>query len=152
MKSVLFVCHGNICRSPMAEFILKKICDDNNYMMKISSKATSTEELGNTIYYEAKNTLRRHNIPFEDRSATVITKKDYDEYDYIIAMDHYNVTNIKRIIGENIIKQNNKIYLLKSFTGNESDIYDPWYTRDFETCYHEIYENCQYLFNCITER
>ena len=146
MVKILFVCHGNICRSPMAEYIMKKICLEKHINIVIDSKATSTEEIGNTIYYEAKNILRKHNIPYNDRKAMRIEKNDYEYYDLIICMDHYNLTNIKRIIPYD---HDHKIYLLRSFTGLDLDIDDPWYTRDFETCYKQIYENCTALLDYI---
>ena len=129
MKSVLFVCHGNICRSAMAEFIFKYLCD-NKYI--VESRATSFEEIGNDMYPNAKEVLRKNNIPFTKHSAKRITIDDYNNFDLIVGFDSYNIENIKRITGDlsKVIKLNNK------------DVDDPWYTRDFDIAYKEIYEGC----------
>lgn len=145
MNKILFVCHGNICRSPMAEFIMKELVKDRNDFY-IESKATSYEEIGNTIYPSAKRVLRNHNIPFSERSATRMEKSDYDKFDYIIIMDSNNERNIKRIIGED---NNNKVHKLLFYIGSTNDISDPWYTGEFEKCYNEIYEGCKGLLKYI---
>lgn len=139
MIKVLFVCHGNICRSPMAEFILKKLVKDKGLEkdFEISSSATSREEIGNDIYPPAKACLKSHNIPFERHMARQITKQDLSYYDYIIAMEDYNITNLKRVVGDC-----NKYSLLKDYTDIKGNIVDPWYTGDFETSYNEILQGC----------
>ena len=107
---ILFVCHGNICRSPMAEYIMKEIAKNDNFT--IESRATSFEEIGNDIYYLAKDVLRKNIIPFTKHYAKRITKEDYQKFDYIIVMDEYNKTNLLRIVGEDKL---NKVYKLLSF-------------------------------------
>lgn len=142
---ILFVCHGNICRSPMAEFIMKDLVKDRKDFY-IESKATSYEEIGNSIYPSAKRVLRNHNIPFSERSAKRMEKSDYEKYDYIIIMDSNNERNIMRIIGDD---KDNKVHKLLSYTGSSNDISDPWYTGEFEKCYNEIYKGCMGLLNYI---
>ena len=138
MIKILFVCHGNICRSPMAEFIMKDLVKKNNLEKDfyIESCATSKEELGNDIYPYAKETLKRHNIPFNKREARQITIDDFKNFDYIIAMDTNNINNLKKISSSNKI-----IKLL------DKDIEDPWYTNNFEKVYEEIYSGCLSLLN-----
>jgi len=144
MMKIMFICHGNICRSPMAEFIMKKLIKDKNMEndFYISSCATSSEEIyngvGSPIYPPIKDVLRRHNIPFIEREAVRLKKEDYESYDLLIGMDSYNIINIKNIVGED---KNNKIHMLGEYSNNE-DIFDPWYTRDFERSYNEIFKGC----------
>lgn len=129
MKSVLFVCHGNICRSVMAEFIFKYLVD-NKY--KIESRATSNDEIGNDIYPNSKEVLAKHNIPFIKHHAKRITIDDYNNFDIIVGFDEYNIVNIEKITGD----------LSKVIKLNDKDVDDPWYTRDFDTAYNEIYDGC----------
>ncbi|WP_300967519.1 low molecular weight protein-tyrosine-phosphatase [uncultured Dubosiella sp.] len=138
MKKILFVCHGNICRSAMAEFIMKDLVkkegmSDDFY---IESAATSTEETGNDLYPPAKQKLREKGIPFACHYARQVTKKDYKLFDYIFVMDSNNQRNIKRIIPNN---PDHKIHLLL----DGKSIADPWYTDDFETTYQDILKGCQ---------
>ena len=147
----MFVCHGNICRSPMAEFIFKALAKECGVSDEfyISSSATSTEEIwngvGNPIYPPAQKALREHGIPFDgSKRAIQLTKYDYEKYDYIIAMDTNNVKNICRIIGKD---RYGKVYKLMDFTPNGGDVSDPWYSRDFETAYYDIELGCKCLLN-----
>ena len=148
MIKIMFVCHGNICRSPMAEFIMKKIVKDNNMenLFHIESSATSTEEIGNSVYPPAGRILAEHGISCSGKFARQMTFADYKNFDYIIAMDYNNLRNIDRIIGSDT---DNKVHLLMYYTGNQRSVSDPWYTRDFQTAYDDINEGCKALFSHI---
>lgn len=148
MYKVLFVCHGNICRSPMAEYIMKFLTKDRKDFY-INSKATSTEEIGNDIYPPIKSVLKKNGIPFMTHYASRIEKKDYDYYDYIIVMDSKNRYNIEKIIGQD---PNHKIFKLLEFTGESYDISDPWYTGQFDDCFREIYRGCIGLLKYILNK
>ncbi len=128
MKKIMFVCLGNICRSPMAKYILRSMTD--KYI--IESRATSTEEEGNGLYYLAKQVLDKNNISYDNHIAKQLTKDEYNEYDYIIVFENYNKECIKRLIGDD----SKVIKLLPT------NIDDPWYTRDFDKAYKEIYDGC----------
>ncbi len=148
MKRILFVCHGNICRSPMAEFMMKDIVakrgvEEHYY---IESCATSTEELGNDMYYLAKEKLREKGIPFKKRKARRITAEDYTAFDFIIGMDDANLRNIKRVVGDDPL---NKVSLLLDYTDYPHSIADPWYNRDFETTYQEIVAGIDGFLNAL---
>lgn len=142
MIKVLFVCHGNICRSPMAEFILKDMVRKNGMEreFEICSAATSTEEIGNPVYPPARRKLAEHGISCEGKRAVQMTKEDYQYYDYIIAMDRYNLNNMKRFAGND---NKNKISLMMDYTNRRGDVADPWYTGDFETTWNDICEGCR---------
>ena len=146
MRRILFVCHGNICRSPMAEFILKAMVrarglDDQYY---IESAAVSTEEIGNPIYPPAKRCLTQHGIPFDARGARQVTAADYDRFDRIICMDNSNLRWIRRIIPDD---PDGKIRLMMSYAGLHRDVADPWYTGDFETTFQDLLEGCEAMLN-----
>lgn len=148
MKKILFICHGNICRSPMAEFIMKYLTKDYNDFY-VKSKATSTEEIGNDIYPPVQRILKENSIPFTKHYATRVEKEDYAFYDYIIVMDSKNMHNIKKIIGED---NDNKVFKLLEFVGESKDISDPWYTGEFDRCFNEIYRGCVGLLKYILNK
>ncbi len=145
MIKILFVCHGNICRSPMAEFILKKKVADRGISAQfhIASAATSTEEIwngiGNPVYPPAKQELAKHGISCEGKRAVQLQKSDYDDYDYLIGMDHMNLRNMERITGH----KGGKISLLLSYCGSSADVSDPWYTSKFDVAYYDINRGCE---------
>ena len=140
---IMFVCHGNICRSPMAEFIMRKMLTDSGLSNEIyvCSRATSREELGNPVYPPAKCELARHNLSCDGKYAVQVQKSDYENYDMFICMDENNIRNIMRIFGTD---PQNKVSKL-----NKSDVYDPWFSGDFETAYNDIYKGCESLINKI---
>ena len=145
MLKLLFVCHGNICRSPMAEVVMKDIVRKNGLSDEIyvESCATSTEEIGNDIHYGTKRKLTEMGVPFEKRGARQITKKDYENFDYIILMDSYNMRNLKRIIPDDT---KNKVFKLLDFSERKGeDIADPWYTGNFDDTYNDVLEGCNGL-------
>jgi len=147
---ILFVCHGNICRSPMAEFVMKDLTQKaGKKHFMIRSAATSREEIGNDIHYGTRNILQKYHIPYEKRQAVQITAEDYHKYDWIIGMDQYNITNIKRQIGEDYL---HKVRLLLEFTGENRDVADPWYTGDFEATYRDISNGCKALMDFLSNR
>ena len=141
MIKVLFVCLGNICRSPMAEFILKDLVKknniDNNFL--IESAGTSNEELGNPVHYGTRNKLAEVGISTAGKFARQLRKEDYENYDYILAMETSNIRNIYRILGND---KDNKIFRLLDFSSNPRDIADPWYTGNFDVTYDDILEGC----------
>ena len=155
MTKIMFVCHGNICRSPMAEFIFKRLISEKGItdQFVVSSCATSTEEIwngiGNPVYPPAKRELMKHNISCEGKRAVQLKRSDYEVYDYLIAMDTNNVRNIMRIIGSD---KEGKVYKLMNFTSRGGDVADPWYSGDFETCYNDIYEGCSSLLEYLCKK
>lgn len=144
MKKILFVCLGNICRSPMAEFMFKKMADDAGLSEKFlaESAGTSSEEEGNDMYPAAKEMLRRKNVPFERRAARKITKGDYEKFDLLIGMDIGNLFRMQKFWDKD---PDNKVRLLLSFAGKDRDIADPWYTGDFEKTYQDLEEGLSAL-------
>ena len=142
MMKILFVCHGNICRSPMAEYILKALLrarglEDRYY---VESAAVSTEEIGNPIYPPARRCLSQHGVPFDVRQARQITRADYDRFDRIICMDASNLRMLRYIIPDD---PQGKVHLMMSYTGRSRDVADPWYTGDFETTFQDILTACE---------
>ena len=152
MIRVLFVCHGNICRSPMAEFVFKNMINKKQLQSDfyIASAATSTEEIwngiGNPVYPPAKKELARHGISCDGKRAVQLKKSDYDKYDYLIGMDTWNIRNMNRIAGGD---PEHKIHKLLEFTNRGGDIADPWYTGNFDETYTDVMEGCQVLLEHI---
>lgn len=148
MIKIMFVCHGNICRSPMAEFVLKDMVRRRGLEKDfvIASSATSTEEIwngiGNPVYPPAKAVLESHGIDPSDKRAVQLKASDYDKYDLFIGMDSANIRNMTRILGGD---KESKIHKLMEYTGSSADVSDPWYTRDFDRCYKDIYAGCEAL-------
>ncbi len=148
MIKVMFVCHGNICRSPMAEFIMKKLVADAGLSgdFLIASSATSTEELGNPVYPPARAELAKHGIGCAGKTAVQLKKSDYGKYNYFIGMDTANIRNMNRIFGSD---PDGKIYKLLTFAGRSDDVSDPWYSRDFGKAYADIEEGCRGLLRSL---
>lgn len=142
MIKILFVCHGNICRSPMAEFVMKELVEQAGLKQRfiIASAATSAEEIGNDIHWGTRKKLLAENIPFSPRSARRLTPVDYEQYDYLIGMDDANLRNMKRIFGDD---PNHKIFALLDFTDHPKAIADPWYTGDFDETFSDITKGCK---------
>ena len=149
MVKILFICHGNICRSPMAEFVMKDLVNKSGYSEDffIASKATSTEELGNSPHYGTRSKLKAEGIPMEAHRASQMDRSDYNKFDYIIGMEYRNIRNINRIIGSDPA---HKVRMLLEYTENPRDIADPWYTGKFGRTYNDILEGCEGLFAWIT--
>lgn len=140
MIKVLFVCHGNICRSPMAEFLLKDIVNKRGLedAFEIASAATSREEIGNHVHYGTRNKLTQFGISVAGKHAVQVTKRDYEHYDLLLVMDGNNIRNLRRVIGEDT---QNKVHLLLDYTERKGEsIADPWYTGDFDVTYNDIME------------
>ena len=151
MIKILFVCHGNICRSPMAEFVMKKYVKDAGLEKEfvIASAATSREELGSPVYPPARRELAKHGLSCSGKTAVQITAADYDRYDYIPIMDRNNRRNIMRIIGSD---PDNKVRLLMEYAGQSRDVADPWYTGDFEQTWRDVTEGCRALLDEIIRK
>lgn len=155
MIKIMFVCHGNICRSPMAEFIFKDMITkkglSNSFL--VLSSATSTEEIwgdiGNPVYPPAKEELKKHGISCDGKRAVQLKKSDYQKYDYLIGMDSMNIRNMHRILGDD---KDKKIYKLMDFTGRGADVSDPWYSRRFDVAYRDIYDGCEALLNELLKK
>ncbi len=146
MIKILFVCHGNICRSPMAEFVMKDMVKKQNLEMYIASAATSTEAIGCSVHSGTVKKLAEHSISVKGKVAVQVTKEDYDKYDYIAVMDELNLRNIKRIIPDD---PQNKIRKLMSFAASDKDVADPWYTNNFDETYDDILLGCEALLNYL---
>lgn len=152
MIKILFICHGNICRSPMAEFVMRNMVSEAGLSREIyvESAATSTEELGNDIHSGTRAKLREMGIPFEKRHARQVTLSDYREFDYLVVMDGNNVRNLRRIIGED---RDGKVYKLLDFTERRGeDIADPWYTGNFDETYDDVDEGCRGMLDMLMKR
>ena len=148
MKRIMFVCHGNICRSPMAELILKKLVRDRGLSREylIESSATSTEELGNPVYPPAVRELAYHGISAKGKHAVQLSPRDLDKYDMFIGMDSANMRNMRRILGDGC---EGKIYKMMSFVGSDADVADPWYCGGFDRTYRDCYAAAEGLINLL---
>lgn len=147
MYKILFVCHGNICRSPMAEFIFNDLVKKRGISdVTAESAATSTEEIGNGVHYGTAAILRRLGIDYSAKRARQITRADFGKFDLIVGMDTANIRNLQRL---SVKQSDGKIYRLLDFTGNPRDISDPWYTGDFESTYRDVLEGCEGLIEWI---
>lgn len=148
MKKILFVCHGNICRSPMAEFVMKDLVKKAGLESQfyIESAATSREEIGNPVYPPARQKLKEHGISCEGHAARQLTNQDYEEYDLLIGMDQANLRSMYRICGGDFF---DKMSLLMEHTDHPGDVADPWYTGDFEATWQDVLAGCQGLLKEI---
>ena len=151
MIRVLFVCHGNICRSPMAEFVLKDLVKKAGLedQFSIASTATSTEEIGNPVYPPARRKLAQHGISCEGKRARQLRREDYEDWDLLIGMDHANIRNMRRICGGD---PEGKIHLMLDYAGRSGqEVADPWYTGDFEATWQDVRSDCRGLLADVTE-
>ena len=144
MVKILFVCHGNICRSPMAEFVMKDMVSKAGIAgdFHIESAAVSAEELGNGVYPPARRKLAEHGISCAGHAARQMTKADYSRWDYLICMDRSNLRRMERICGGD---SQGKMHLLMDFSSRPGDVADPWYTGDFEATWQDVSEGCEAL-------
>lgn len=148
MLRVLFVCHGNICRSPMAEFLFRRMVEQAGLSRQIqaASAATSTEEIGNPVYPPVRRLLAKHGISTEGKTAVQLRRQDYDRYDWIVAMDTENLWGIRRILGGDPA---HKVFRLLELSDRPRDIADPWYTGDFQQTYDDLMEGCALLLDKV---
>lgn len=150
MIKILFICHGNICRSTMAESVFTHLVKQKkiDHLFEINSAATSREEIGNSPHYGTVNKLREVGIPVIPHRAVQMTKSDYDYYDYLIGMDTANIRNMTRIADGDT---DDKIYKMLSFTGSGRDVADPWYTGDFDATYNDVVAGCKGFLEFLKE-
>lgn len=151
MTKILFVCHGNICRSPMAEYVMKDLVKQAGLEKEfsIASAATSTEEIGNGVYPHARRKLQEHGIACTGHAARQLRQSDYQAYDLLIGMDRANLRNMLRICGGD---PEGKISLLMDHTSRKGEVADPWYTGDFETTWQDVLEGCQELLEQLKRK
>ena len=149
MVKILFVCHGNICRSPMAEFVMKDLVKKagRDGEFDIASAATSSEELGDPVYPQARRKLAEHGLSCGGKRARQFTARDYGQYDLIIGMDSANIRALRRASGGD---PEGKVRLLLSYTPHPRDVADPWYTGDFDAAWNDIYTGCQALLDSLS--
>lgn len=142
MIRILFICHGNICRSPMAEFVMKDLVKKMGLepRFQIASAATSTEEIGNPVHRGTREKLREHGISTDGKRAVQLKKSDYDQYDYLLGMESWNLTNMMRILKND---PEHKVHRLLDFSDRPRDIADPWYTGNFDVTYDDVVEGCE---------
>ena len=150
MIKILFICHGNICRSPMAEFVFRDMVQKAGLGSRfmIASAATSTEEIGNPVHHGTRDKLREYGISTEGKYAVQLAKSDYGRYDYLIGMEKRNIINMNRILGGD---PEGKVFRLLDFSPEPRDIADPWYTGNFDVTYEDIREGCEYLLKHLLE-
>ena len=150
MIKVLFLCHGNICRSPMAEYVMKQLVRERGLedQFRIDSAATSREEIGSGVYPPARRKLEEMGVPCGNHRAVQVTQRDYDAYDLLIIMDRNNYRNLMRIVRDD---PEEKIHTLLSYVGLERDVADPWYTGDFDATYEDVSAGCRALLDSLTE-
>lgn len=148
MVKVLFVCHGNICRSPMAEFVMKQLVSDAGLSdrFEIASAATSAEELGNPVYPPARRKLAEHGLRCDGKTARQLTRRDIEHYDLLIGMDGWNLRNMRRLFGN---RHPEKLHLLLEYTSRPGDVADPWYTGDFDATWRDVLEGCEGLLDAL---
>lgn len=148
MKRILFVCHGNICRSPMAEFVMRDIVEKTGLQdeFHIESAATSTEEIGNEVYPPARRKLAEHGISCKGKTARQMRRADYERFDLLIGMDEWNIRNMNRICDGD---PEGKIHKLLDYTTRKGDVADPWYTGDFDATWRDVTEGCQCLLKTL---
>ena len=151
MIKILFVCHGNICRSPMAEYVLKDMVEKRGIANQfyIFSAATSTEEIGNGVHYGTRRKLKEMGISCGNHRAVRMRQSDYEKYDYLIGMDDANIRNMLRIVGQD---SGHKIYKLLDFTDKPRAIADPWYTGNFDVTYADVREGCEAFYQYLCRR
>lgn len=151
MTRILFVCHGNICRSPMAEYVLAELVRRRGLaaQFEIASAATSREEIGNDVHYGTRRKLKEVGIPCPPRAAVQITREDYHYYDHIIAMDRYNLRNLRWVINGD---PQHKVSLLLDYTDHPRDVADPWYTGDFDATYRDVMDGCLGLLDRLAQK
>lgn len=150
MIRIQFICHGNICRSPLAQFVMQDMLEKAGLsdQVSVTSAATSTEEIGNPVHRGTREKLRQHGISSAGKTAVQMTKRDYDTYDYLIGMDDWNIRNILRITGGD---PDHKVSKLLSYAGRDGDIADPWYTGNFDQTYDAVKAGCEGLLKLLKE-
>lgn len=146
MIKVLITCHGNICRSPMAEFVFRDMAAREGLGVEVASAATSSEEIGNPVYPPVRRLLLSHGLDPAGKRARQVTREDYERWDLIIGMDSANIRSLERIFGGD---PEHKLLRLLDLTPLRRDVADPWYTRDFDACWDDIQLGCRALLECM---
>ena len=148
MIKILFVCLGNICRSPMAEFVMKDLAEREGLQISIASAATSSEELGNPVHPGTRRKLAEHGIRCDGKTARQLTRRDYEEYDWLIGMDESNMRNMRRLFGGD---PRGKLVKLLQFCGENADVADPWYTGNFDATWNDVSRGCKALLDALKQ-